>query len=371
MNRQIDPSGHRISLNFAHSFLFLLLFAVLYGCYRILGPYWNTIILATILAVVFKPAHQKIEDRLKGRKNLAAALSCVGLTLIVILPLIFISLAIIRQGIQSFHAISAWIAAGNLDLLLQSATVQKIATLVHRFLPDIGSLDPRNLKIHQELMGLTSTIGQFLIRQSGQILSDITVLIGKFFILLFCFFFMVRDQERIFDAVFHLLPMSATDERELVAKIKSVARSALLGTFLTAAVQGAAGGLAFWIAGLPGFFWGVMMAFASLIPLIGTALIWIPAAGYLFLSGSSSYGIFLILWCGIVAGMIDNFLRPQLMKGSGDMSTFLIFFSILGGIGYFGLISLLYGPLLFGLAMVLLYLYRLEFQQFLDVQDKR
>jgi predicted PurR-regulated permease PerM len=344
---------------------------VLYGCYRILGPYWNTIILAAILAAVFKPAHQKIEDSLKGRKNLAAVLSCIGLTLIVILPLILISLAIIRQGIQSFHAISEWIAAGNLDRLLQSATVQKIGMLIHRFLPDLGGLDPRNLKINQELMSLTSTTGQFLIRQSGQILGDITVLIGKFFILLFCFFFMVRDQERIFSVVSHLLPMSASDEREVVARIKSVARSALLGTLLTAAAQGAAGGLAFWIAGLPGFFWGVMMAFASLIPMIGTALIWIPAAAYLFLSGSWGYGIFLLLWCGILAAMIDNFLRPQFMKGSADMSTFLIFFSILGGVGYFGLIGLLYGPLLFGLAMVLLYLYRLEFQQFLDVQDKR
>ena len=355
-------------MTFPHYFLLLLLSAVLYACYKILGPYWNTIILATIFAAVFKPVHQQIEKRLKGKRNLAAILSCIGLTLIIILPLTFASLAIIRQGIQSFHAISDWSAAGNLDRLLQSDAAQKIGVAVHKFLPELDTVDLTNMKIDQRLLNLTSTVGQFLIRQSGQILGDITALVGKFFILLFCFFFMVRDQEKIFGAVLRLLPMSASSEIEVATKIKNIARSALFGTLLTAAVQGAAGGVAFWIAGLPGFFWGVMMAFASLVPIIGTALIWMPASVYLVVSDSWGSGIFVFLWCSIIGGSIDNFVRPLFMKGPAEMGTFLIFFSILGGVSYFGLIGLLYGPLLFGLAMVLLYLYRLEFQSLLDQQ---
>jgi predicted PurR-regulated permease PerM len=112
------------------------------------------------------------------------------------------------------------------------------------------------------------------------------------------------------------------------------------------------------------------MAFASLIPLVGTALIWVPAAGYLFISGEWGYGIFMVTWCAVVVGMIDNFVRPLFMQGAADMSTLLIFFAILGGINYFGLIGLLYGPLIFGLAMVFLHIYNLEFGSFLNNQDR-
>ncbi|HLC16052.1 MAG TPA: AI-2E family transporter, partial [Thermodesulfovibrionia bacterium] len=114
-----------------------------------------------------------------------------------------------------------------------------------------------------------------------------------------------------------------------------------------------------------------MMAFASLIPIIGTALIWVPASIYLILSGQWGSGIFMILWSAIVVGMIDNIVRPLFMKGSANMSTLFIFISILGGINYFGLIGVLYGPLIFGITLVLLYIYDSEFEHFLNFQDKK
>ncbi len=187
--------------------------------------------------------------------------------------------------------------------------------------------------------------------------------------MIFTFFFIIRDEKTIYQYALHLIPLSSSYENKIMEKIKTVARSALLGTLVTAVAQGAAGGIAFKIAGLPGLFWGMTMAFASLIPIVGTALVWMPAAGYLFISGHWGYGIFMVLWCVIVVGMIDNLVRPLFMQGAADMSTFLIFFSIIGGINYFGLIGLLYGPLIFGLTMVLLYIYNLEFETFLNQQD--
>jgi len=231
-------------------------------------------------------------------------------------------------------------------------------------------MDPENFKIGQRLLDLSSSIGKALLDQGGHFVGNMTSLIGKFFLMIFVFFFVVRDEKKILDAILHLSPLSSSHEKEVLGKIKTVARSALLGTLVTAVAQGVAGGLAFWIAGLPGLFWGMVMAFSSLIPIVGTALIWVPAAGYLFLSGQWGYAVFMILWCAIVVGMIDNFVRPLFMKGSAGMSTLLIFFSILGGINYFGVIGLLYGPLLFGLAMVLLYIYSLEFESFLHRQDR-
>jgi len=355
-------------------FLLFLLLIVFIGCYHIIKPYLNTIILAALLAILFSPIHLKIEKKLSGRKNTAAFFSCILITLVVVLPLVFMLIALIGQGISSFNAIYDWFEAGKYQKLMGHPLITGLLVQVDRWLPDVQKYFPNmqleNIQVDKMVLNLTASIGKTLIDQGGNLAGNLTALVGKFFMMLFTFFFFIRDEEKITDAVLHLIPLSASQEGKILLKIKTVAKSALLGTLVTALAQGAAGGIAFWIAGLPGFFWGMMMAFASLVPMVGTALIWIPAAVFLFVSGHWGYGIFMVLWCVIVVGMIDNLVRPLFMQGGADMSTLLIFFSVLGGLNYFGLIGLLYGPLIFGLAMVLLYIYKLEFESFLDRQDR-
>lgn len=356
-----------INLSPSHYFLFFILFLLLYACYSILEPYVHTIILAIILGTVFKPVHRRIKKRLGSRDNVAAFISCVLLTIVVVLPLTVILISLIRQGIQSFHAISEWIAAGKFNQLMELPWVVKIVALIDEYIPQVNV---KNFKIDKSLLNISAAISRWLINQGGNLVGNITAIIAKFGLMIFVFFFLIRDSRELVKSVLHLSPLSASQEDQIIEKVKSVARSALLGTFITMVAQGAAGGLAFWIAGLPGLFWGIMMAFSSLIPIVGTMLIWGPAAVYLLLAGRWGYAIFIVLWCAIVVGTIDQVVRPLFMKGSADMSTMLIFFAILGGINYFGLIGLLYGPLIFGLTMVLLYIYRLEFQPFLEYQDR-
>ncbi|OQY06049.1 MAG: hypothetical protein B6I22_06465 [Desulfobacteraceae bacterium 4572_123] len=355
-------------------FLLFLLLIVFIGCYHIIKPYLNTIILAALLAILFSPIHLKIEKKLSGRKNTAAFFSCILITLLVVLPLVFMLIALIGQGISSFNAIYDWFEAGKYQKLMGHPLITGLLVQVDRWLPDVQKYLPNmqleNIQIDKMVLNSTAAIGKILIDQGGNLAGNLSAFVGKFFMMLFTFFFFIRDEKKITDAVLHLIPLSASQEGKILLKIKTVAKSALLGTLVTALAQGAAGGVAFWIAGLPGFFWGMMMAFASLVPMVGTALIWIPAAVFLFVSGHWGYGIFMVLWCVIVVGMIDNLVRPLFMQGGADMSTLLIFFAILGGLNYFGLIGLLYGPLIFGLAMVLLYIYKLEFESFLDRQDR-
>lgn len=370
---QTDREAGRIAVNKNYFLLFLMLI-VFIGCYNILKPYLNTIILAALLAIIFSPIHLKIEQKLSGRKNTAAFFSCILITLVVVLPLVFMLIAIIGQGISSFNAIYDWVEAGRYQKLMGHPLITGLLAQVDRWLPDVQKYFPNmqleNIQIDKMVLNLTGSVGKILIDQGGNLAGNLTVFVGKFFMMLFAFFFFIRDEKKIMGAAFHLIPLSASQEEKILLKIKTVAKSALLGTLVTALAQGAAGGIAFWIAGLPGFFWGMMMAFASLIPMVGTALIWIPAALFLFVSGHLGYGSFMVVWCVVVVGMIDNLVRPLFMQGGADMSTLLIFFAILGGLNYFGLIGLLYGPLIFGLAMVLLYIYKLEFEPFLKRQDR-
>lgn len=361
--------------NLSHIFLFILLVLSIFACYKLLRPYLHAIILALILSIILHPLNQKIKQWVRGRKNLAAILSCVLLTLVVVLPLTFMIVALIQQGIQSVTAIYDWIASGAYNKLIDHPWAVRVVALGDKYLPDIKKFfpdfDPETIRLDKILLQVSSFIGQHLYQSGGKFFGNIASLIGQFFLMIFAFFFIIRDQEKIFKAALHLFPLSASHERKIIEKITEVARSALLGTLVTAIAQGAAGGFAFYIAGLPGLFWGAVMALTSLIPFVGTALIWVPAAGYLFLSGRWGYGIFMVLWCMLIVGTIDNFVRPLFMRGSGGgMSTLLIFFSILGGLGSFGLIGLLYGPLIFGLTLVFLYIYSLEFKSFLTYQDK-
>ncbi len=359
-------SGGHESLTIAHYFLFLLIFAALFVCWQMMRPYLNPVLLAIILAVLTGPIYEWLKKKTRGRENLAALLACVLLTLVIILPLLFLMTIIIAQGIHSFNAITHWVAGGNLEKLLAAPPVQKGLALIKQYLP-AGLGEDFNLR--STASQLSSRAGKALMGQSGRLLSNLSLLVSKFFLMIFVFFFVVKDRQKMFDYVLHLMPLSAEHETILIDKIESVAKSAFLGSLVTALAQGIAGGIAFAICGLPGFFWGAVMAFSSLIPMVGTALIWVPASAYLFLSGSLGYGMFLVIWSVVVVGMIDNLVRPLFMKGSAGMSTVLIFFAILGGINCFGLTGLLYGPLVFGVTLVLLYIYELEFETFLTGQD--
>lgn len=363
-------SGDNIN---THYVLFFLMICVFAGCFTLIRPYIHTILLALILAFVMKPVHERIESRLGGRKNTAAAMSCLLLTTVVVLPLFFMLFSLISQAVTSFNAMSEFIASGKAESLLSHPLAVKLTDIARHIMPDIKRAIPdlANVRFDKLIMNTSASLGKNLLNQSGHIAGNIGSLIANFFLMIFTFFFIVRDEDHMLDKLLHLVPLTDSQERQIINKIKDVAKSALLGTFVTALAQGFAGGLAFFICGLPALFWGMVMAFASLIPMVGTALIWVPACLYLLFSGSPWLALFLLIWCIVVVGGIDNFVRPLFMKGGSDMHTLLIFFSILGGINTFGLMGLLYGPLLFGLAIVLLYIYNMEFKDFLTGQDDR
>lgn len=362
-----EGSAFRKKLSIDHYFLFALLFAALFASYKMIAPYLDPILLALIFAAMANPVYQWFVKKTGGRDNLSAALVCLLLTLVIVIPCMIMLSVIIAQGIDSVGAINRWVAAGNLEKLKDAPLVRTAVDFMQRYLPSsvLAGVD-----LHALAIKSSSTAGKLLVSQSGAILGNISMVVGKFFLMIFVFFFVLKDQQRLYDYIFHLVPMSAEHETVLIQKMKDVSRSAVLGSFLTALAQGAAGGIAFAICGMPGFFWGAVMAFASLIPVVGTALVWVPASAYLLISGKIGLGVFLIIWCVVVVGMIDNLLRPLFMRGGAGMSTVVIFFAILGGIHLFGLIGLIYGPLIFGITMVLLYIYDLEFDAFLKGQDR-
>ena len=205
-------------------------------------------------------------------------------------------------------------------------------SIINTYLP-FDEIQPQ--EIGQKVAQFATSFGSNLVGISAKILGDATNFLLNFFLMLFVLFFLLRDHDKIIAAIRHILPLSRSQEDKLLDEVEQVSKSAVMGSFLTAIAQGFAGGIGMWLAGFPGLFWGTMMGFASFIPVIGTALIWIPAAAYLFLTGDTTWAIFLTIWSVAVVGSIDNLLRPLLMQGSAGMNTLMIFFSLLGGLHLF------------------------------------
>ncbi len=354
-------------LDISHYFLFMLIFAGCYLCYGMMQVYLDPILFALILSSITSPVYASIQKRVKGNQTLAALIACFLLTFVIVIPFLLILIAGVKQGITTTSAINQWVSTLDMEEIKTLPWVSNILIQARQYLPEdaIAELDLFGI-----LQSFSANAGKLVVSNGTRIISNISTILINFSLMIFVYFFGVQKQKELFAYVFHLMPLSHEYEEILVEKIKAVAKSALLGTLVTSAAQGLAGGIGFAICGLPGFFWGAVMAFASLIPLVGTALIWIPGAGYLFFTGHYLLGGFLVIWSVLVVGMIDNLVRPLFMKESSGMGILVIFFSILGGLNLFGLTGLLYGPLIFGITLVLFYIYDLEFNAFLNGQDQ-
>ena len=350
-----------------HWLLIAALLLALYGSYLLIAPYVGALVMAFVLSLLCIPLHKRLERKLSGRPNLAASLSCSALVLVILIPATLVFIAIVQQGAQFTKQSYQWLSHGGAKQLLEHPYVVHAQQVAEQYLPvdEINTQD-----IVQRVTEFASGFGKMLLDVSTKLVGDVTGVLFALFLMLFVLFFLLRDHDKIVDALHWILPLSRSQENALLVEAKTVARSAVLGSFLTAIAQGIAGGIAMAIVGLPGLFWGTAMAIASFIPLVGTALIWLPAALYLGLTGEWGWALFMVVWGVVVVGSIDNFLRPILMQGSSNMSTLLIFLSLIGGIQLFGLIGVIYGPMIFALTAVLIKQYTIEFKEFLEQQDK-
>ncbi len=362
-NGDLEGARERI----ARAVLVAILLLVLWLGYRVVRSYLDPLVLAGVLAALLHPLFRWLRERLKGRASLAALITCLLVLLILLGPMALMGAALVRQGIGSLHAIQNWLGDGGLERMLRSGAAARVEQVLASIFPgfDLGRFD-----LTTTLAGTSSAAATWLLKTGGGLLGQAGIVLGKLVLMVFVLFYFLRDGEALLAGALHLLPLRASQEERLIRRFKAVSRSAILGAFGTAAAQGVAGGIGLAVVGIPGLFWGTVMALASLIPVVGTALVWVPATLYLLAVGSWGKAIFLALYCSVAVGSIDNLLRPMLMSGQARMSTLWLFLAILGGMDAFGLMGLIYGPLIFGLLAVLLYLYEEEFHDFLAQQDR-
>ena len=346
--------------------LFILAVALTMACI-VLRPFVNIIIIGIVLSALFRPVHRRLHA-LCGLRGTWSALLTTGLIFTcLIIPVFFFLGALLAQGVQSVDALQASLAATDFNSLFSHDAIAPYLNWIQEHLP---FLDLKKLALQADLLDISKTAGQFLLDSGTKIVGNVFVVTMNFVILMFVLFFLIRDGDVMMSRLRYLLPLSTDQENRIFRQLDDVSKSVILGAFIIALAQGTAGGVGLFIVGIKPFFWGCMMGFASLIPVVGTAIIWLPVSVYLMLTGQWQWGVFMMAWGAVVISGIDSVIRPILMQNRSKMSTFWVFLSIIGGIKFFGALGILYGPLILGFAMVMLSLYAEDYQHVLEDRNE-
>ena len=296
------------------------------------------IFLAGIFSAIARPVYKRIEQWLRGRRSLASVFTLLLIVIVVLLPLGVLTGIVTAQAIKVSQSATPWVKA-------QISQPGGLAELMAH-IPFYDKIAPHNELILSKAGEMVGRVSQFLINNLSSATLGAVNFLFMLFTLLYTMYFFLIDGEKLLRKILYYLPLQDHDEQQMLEKFTSVTRATLKGTAVIGILQGGLAGVAFWAVGIPSaVFWGAIMTVLSIIPSIGTAIVWVPAAIVLAFSGSIAKGIGLLVFCGLVVGSVDNLLRPILVGKDTQMHELMIFFGTLGGIVMFGVVGLIIGPI--------------------------
>lgn len=316
-----------------------------YLAFLVVAPFLGSLAWAVVLVVVSYPVYAWLARR--WRPALAAVICTLGVTLILIVPMLLVMGAFVRQGVDAVQSIQRGIANGHfawvndlwvkIQLRFPGANAEDLGTVLHRY--------------GEQAAG-------YVAERLGSILRNAAEFLFHLGVTILAMFYLYCDGERIVDRLREVLPFEEPHRERMISESRDLIFASVTSSLAAAVAHGLLGGLAFGVTGVTApIFWGVMMGFFSLVPVIGSALIWAPAAISLMVSGHLGRGIALAIICSVVVGLVDNVIRPWMISGRAQMSGLVIFISVLGGVSVFGMLGIVLGPIIIATAASLLDLY--------------
>ena len=327
---------------FSKFFFILILAIVTLAFFIILQPYSSSVLWAAILAVIFYKTKNWLSRKMGGRNGLASLLTLVLICLIVFTPLAIIASSLVNE----FNVVYRNLQEDNTSVsvvfadLIRHLPAWGQHLLAEYDLDDVG-------EIQSKLSAAVMQGSQFLAGSALAISKNTFSLAVGFGVMLYLLFFLLKDGSNLVALIMRAIPLENRVKYRLISRFAAVARATVKGTVVVAVVQGILGGIAFWFLGIQGsLLWGALMAFFSLVPAVGTALVWVPAAIYLFATGALWKGVILVAWFVVVVGLVDNILRPILVGKDIKMPDYLILIATLGGLTVYGINGFVIGPLI-------------------------
>ena len=308
----------------------------------LIGSYFGAILWGLVAAILFEPATQRLAVRLNGRKGVAALLVLLLIIALIVIPALILGTSLVQEAASLYERIRS----GQIDVPGMLNHLRDVLPVsVRRFIDRQGLTDFENVR---RMFGSGVASGLQNIASSaltvGQGALSFVAALG---VMLYLTFFLLRDGRRYGDLIRSALPLRADVRDRLIDHFLVVVRATMKGTVVVALVQGGMGGLIFWALGIEGaLLWGTLMGFLSLLPAVGTGIVWVPVAIYLLVSGAWIKGAIMI-FCGVfVIGLVDNLLRPILVGRDTRMPDFVVLIATLSGLEMAGLSGFIIGPVI-------------------------
>ena len=316
------------------------------------------IFLAGIFSALSRPIYHWLDKMLNGRRGLASMLTLLLIIIVVVLPLGVLTGVVTGQAIKVSQTAVPWVKT---QLSQPGALSEFLETI-----PYYDKIAPHSEMILRKAGELVGSISQFLVNNLSSAAMGAVNLLFMLFVWLYTMYFFLMDGDKLLEKILYYLPLQDHDEQQMLERFTSVTRATLKGTAVIGILQGGLAGLAFWAVGIPSAaFWGVIMVVLSIIPSVGTALVWVPVALILGFGGAVGKAIGLFVFCGLVVGSLDNLLRPILVGKDTQMHELMIFFGTMGGIFMFGMVGVIIGPIIAALFVTVWEIYGQAFQDIL------
>jgi predicted PurR-regulated permease PerM len=335
-------------------FLLALTSVSLFLCYLLFKPFISPLLSATVIAIVFYPVHARVQRRIR-RPSLAALITTLLVILVFVAPAALVLFGVKRELADLYALLDQKTSESGGFSEFLSGVLDRPMAWIGRYV-DVSQIDAR-----AELVNRLRDLSAVLVSRGWMIVGGLGSFILNSAIALFTLFFLFREGRALRRRIAALLPLNSAQVERLFSGIENTVLGTVYGGLIVAAVQGAMVGIALWVLGLDSpLFWGLVAALFALLPLVGTAVVWVPAAIYLVASGSWLKGLILVGWGALVVGTVDNILRPILIRGRVQMHPLLIFFSVFGGVSVFGFLGLFIGPVILALTTTSLAMLREE-----------
>ncbi|PIE69551.1 MAG: AI-2E family transporter [Deltaproteobacteria bacterium] len=314
--------------------------------------------MAALFSAIMSPVHRWLTGHFRGRQNLSSIVIILGIVFLVLVPMTILIGVVVTQAISVGQSVTPWVQQFISE-----------PSLVTSYLEDLSfyqQILPYRDTIIEKAGQAVGAITAFLIDSLSSFTKETMNALFSSVIMLYVMFYFLNMGKVLLEKILFFLPLEDQEEQRLLRRFTSVTRATIKGTLVIGILQGAICGLAFSFAGIKGpVFWGSVMAITSVIPVFGTAIVWVPALLILVLMGNFTGVIVLALLCGVVAGNLDNLVRPRLVGRDTEMHDLFVLFGTLGGISMFGILGIIIGPIIAALFITIWEIYGEVFKQYL------
>lgn len=330
----------------------------------LLGLFWSylaAIVLALLIASVFYPVFSRVKGVLRGRQNAASLFTSLFILLVLLIPVGGFVGTLSQEAFDFYTRSREAVSLSQIQTLLESDSVwvqrvKKVGALTGlEFTPD---------SVETLVASVGRKIGFFLYKQLSSFASNFLNLLINFFLMMLVIYFLFRDGWKLKTYLIQLIPMPKEQLEKVAVKFNEMGRAIIVGNGLSGLVQGALGGFGFFLFGLPSpFLWGTVIAFMAFLPIVGASVVFLPAALVLLLQGEFGTAMGFLAYNVLYSSIIEYLVKPRLIGKGMRMNSILVFIGIVGGIKLFGILGIVYGPLIITVFLTLAEIYRLEYME--------